>query len=74
MRRIIVEVQEKKGTETAESMAAAMKKMLGILGYTNVIVHTEAGPDPEDVLCMETRKEIEILPFTNERRRCSYGR
>lgn len=74
MRRIIVEVQEKKDAETAESMADAMKRLLGILGYHNINIHTETGQDPETSGCMETGKEIEVMPFMQERGRCSYGR
>lgn len=76
MRRIIVELEERKGTETAEAMAESLKRLLVCLGYHSVSVYAETGHGNQNMREPEqgSHREIELMPFMMDKRRCADGR
>lgn len=74
MEKVIVEVEVKKETENAEIMADAIRRMLQVLGYRDINVHTETMQTAGAGINMPERTEIEIMPFMGERRKYMDGR
>lgn len=74
MKKVIVEVEVKKETETAEIMADAIRRMLSMLGYRDITVHTETAQTAGVEMSTPEKTEIEIMPFMAERRQYVDGR